>query len=231
VNWASPTPYINSDRAWACAQPVLGDSKTPAWLRRGKQLRGLAAGGPPSVARARLLDVAAEQPAPTLVCRWIRARKLFNADAGPKAARFLNLGGPGRTRGGGDPGDVVAVTIRADATSRCRSHPELAGVQARGVRRLKPMPPAGYTEVITGPARRANAAGRRLTVEAALVAAAADGGRREARMALPLLALTLERLYRDFGERGDDDRGRVRVDGRDDPGGADRGRHPARRRT
>ena len=67
---------------------------------------------------------------------------------------------------------------------------------------LKPMPPAGYTEVITGPARRATAAGRRLTVEPALVerllAETAEGAD-----ALPLLALTLERLYRDFGDDGD----------------------------
>ena len=67
---------------------------------------------------------------------------------------------------------------------------------------LKPMPPAGYTEVITGPARRASAAGRRLTIEPALVerllAETAEGAD-----ALPLLALTLERLYRDFGDDGD----------------------------
>ena len=67
---------------------------------------------------------------------------------------------------------------------------------------LKPMPPAGYTEVITGPARRATAAGRRLTIEPALVerllAETAEGAD-----ALPLLALTLERLYRDFGDDGD----------------------------
>ena len=64
------------------------------------------------------------------------------------------------------------------------------------------MPPAGYTEVITGPARRATAAGRRLSIEPALVerllAETAEGAD-----ALPLLALTLERLYRDFGDDGD----------------------------
>jgi len=64
------------------------------------------------------------------------------------------------------------------------------------------MPPAGYTEVITGPARRASAAGRRLLIEPALVdrllAETAKGAD-----ALPLLALTLERLYHDFGDDGD----------------------------
>ena len=52
------------------------------------------------------------------------------------------------------------------------------------------MPPAGYTEVITGPARRATAAGRRLSIEPALVERLlADTA--ESADALPLLALTL----------------------------------------
>ena len=43
------------------------------------------------VARTRLLDVAAEQPAPTLVLPVDQAEELFNADAGPEAPRFLEL--------------------------------------------------------------------------------------------------------------------------------------------
>ena len=95
---------------------------------------------------------------------------------------------------------IVAVTIRADRYEPLQIAPELAGVHAREFGELKPLPPAGYAEVITGPARRASAAGRRLSVEPALVerllAEAAEGAD-----ALPLLALTLERLYRDFGGR------------------------------
>ena len=97
---------------------------------------------------------------------------------------------------------IVAVTIRADRYEPLQIAPELAGVQTAVFDELKPMPPAGYTEVITGPARRATAAGRRLSVEPALVerllAETAEGAD-----ALPLLALTLERLYRDFGDDGD----------------------------
>ena len=50
------------------------------WLEEARQ-----------VARARLLDVAAEQPAPTLVLPVDQAEELFNADAGPEAPRFLEL--------------------------------------------------------------------------------------------------------------------------------------------
>ena len=97
---------------------------------------------------------------------------------------------------------IVAVTIRADRYEPLQTAPQLAGVHTVVFDELKPMPPAGYTEVITGPARRATAAGRRLSVEPALVerllAETAEGAD-----ALPLLALTLERLYRDFGDDGD----------------------------
>ena len=55
--------------------------------------------------------------------------------------------------------------------------------------------------MITGPARRATAAGRRLSVEPALVQRLlADTA--ESADALPLLALTLQRLHRDFGGDG-----------------------------
>jgi hypothetical protein len=96
---------------------------------------------------------------------------------------------------------IVAVTIRADRYEPLQTAP-LAGVRTALFDQLKPMAPAGYTEVITGPARRASAAGRRLTIEPALVerllAETADSAD-----ALPLLALTLQRLYRDFGADGD----------------------------
>ncbi len=92
------------------------------------------------------------------------------------------------------------------------------------------MPPAGYTEVITGPARRATAAGRRLTIEPALVErllAETAEGRRCAAAAGVDAGAALPRLRR----RRRPDGGRVRVDGRDGPGGADRGRQAAGRRS
>ncbi len=143
------------------------------------------------------------QPAPTLVLPVDQGEELFNADAGPEAARFLELLAalvlhePGVT-----PAMIVAITIRADRYEPLQTAPELAEVHAREFGDLKPMPPAGYSEVITGPARRATAAGSRLMTQPALVerllTETAEGAD-----ALPLLALTLERLYRDFGERGE----------------------------
>jgi WD40 repeat protein len=155
------------------------------------------------IARARQLNVAADQPAPTLVLPVDQAEELFNADAGPEAPRFLEmLASLVQHEVGVTPALIVAVTIRADRYEPLQTAPELAGMHHLVFAELKPMLPAGYAEVITGPARRATQAGRRLSIEPALVdrllAETAEGAD-----ALPLLALTLERLYHDFGDDGD----------------------------
>ena len=183
-------------------QPVLGVIKNACLASEVERLRGWLAEAR-QVAQARLLDVAAEQPAPTLVLPVDQAEELFNADAGPEAPRFLELlEALLQHEAGVTPAMLVAVTIRADRYEPLQIAPELAGVETALFDQLKPMPPAGYTEVITGPARRATAAGRRLSVEPALVDRLL-GETSEGADALPLLALTLERLYRDFGDDGD----------------------------
>ena len=189
-------------RSGLAAADAGGDQERLPGLRAVERLRGWLEEAR-QVARARLLDVAAEQPAPTLVLPVDQAEELFNADAGPEAPRFLELlAALVQHEAGVTPALIVAVTIRADRYEPLQIAPQLAGVHSVVFDDLKPMPPAGYTEVITGPARRATAAGRRLSVEPALVerllAETAEGAD-----ALPLLALTLERLYRDFGDDGD----------------------------
>ena len=184
------------------AQPMLGEIKSACRDEQVECLRGLLEEAR-QAARDRLLDVPAEQPAPTLVLPVDQAEELFNADAGPEAPRFLKLlTSLVEHEAGVTPPMIVAVTIRADRYEPLQSAPELDPVQPLVFPNLKPLPPAGYMEVITGPARRATAAGRRLSIEPALVdrllAETAEGAD-----ALPLLALTLERLYRDFGDDGD----------------------------
>jgi WD40 repeat protein len=182
-------------------EPVLGDIKTACLASDVERLRGWLEEAR-QVARARLLDLPADQPAPTLVLPLDQSEELFNADAGPQAPRFLQiLAGLLRHEAGITPALMMAITIRADRYEPLQTAPELAEIQSVVFDQLKPMPPGAYTEVVTGPARRASAAGQRLIVEPALVERlltdAAEGAD-----ALPLLALTLERLYRDFGERG-----------------------------
>ena len=103
-----------------------------------------------------------------------QAEELFNADAGPEAPCFLELlAALVQHEAGVIPALMVAVTIRADRYEPLQIAPELAGVETTVFDQLKPMPPAGYTEVITGPARRASAAGRRISHRAGAGGAAA----------------------------------------------------------
>ena len=143
-------------------KPVLGEIKNACHPEHVEQVRGWLEEAR-QVARARLLDVAAEQPAPTLVLPVDQAEELFNADAGPEAPRFLELlAALVQHQTGVTPAMIVAVTIRADRYEPLQIAPQLAGVHSVVFDELKPMPPAEYKDVITGPARRATAAGRRL---------------------------------------------------------------------
>ena len=133
-----------------------------------------------------------------------QAEELFSSDAGPEAAAFLRL----ITELGRPDADdqhlglIVAATIRTDRYELMQSAPELAGLTSEVFDDLKPMPPNQFREVITGPAARASAGGQRLSFAPVLVnrllEEAAEGGD-----ALPLLALTLRRLYDRYGDTGD----------------------------
>jgi WD40 repeat protein len=183
--------------------PMLGEIKNACHPERVEQVRSWLEEAR-HVARARLLDVPAHQPAPTLVLPMDQAEELFNADAGPEAPLFLELlAALVAPEAGVTPAMIVAVTIRTDRYEPLQIAPQLTGVHRVVFDELKPLPPAGYKDVITGPARRrATTNGRQLTVEPGLVdrllAETADGAD-----ALPLLALTLERLYHDYGADGD----------------------------
>ena len=122
---------------------------------------------------------------------------------------------------------IVVATIRSDRYEPLQTAPQLSAVQSRLFDRLKAMPQAQFTEVICGPARRAAESGSRFDLAPELVdrlAQDASGGADT----LPLLALTLSRLYEDYAGSGDAGHRRaLRGDGRHAPGGAERNRHPA----
>ena len=152
----------------------------------------------------RLRESGSNPAPPTLVLPLDQAEELFSSDAGPEAAAFLRL----ITELGRPDADdqhlglIMAATIRTDRYELMQSAPELAGLTSEVFDDLKPMPSNQFREVITGPAARASTGGHRLSFAPVLVnrllEEAAEGGD-----ALPLLALTLERLYRDFGDDGD----------------------------
>jgi WD40 repeat protein len=149
-------------------------------------------------AARRLLDRAAEASAPTLVVPLDQAEELFSADAGSASDRFLTLIATLAT----NLDLIVVATIRTDRYEVLQTHPAIANVGTVVFDDLKPMPPTQFKEVITGPAARATEGGRPLRVAPDLVdellADAAEGAD-----TLPLLSLTLSRLYADYGSSGE----------------------------
>lgn len=140
-----------------------------------------------------------EMPEPTLVLPVDQAEEVFGVDDAEEPHGFLTALAALLRDGQPALGLVVVATIRSDRYEPLQTAPELAGVDARVFDDLKPMPPDRYREVICGPAERAQRAGGRVQWAPDLVrqlladcAAGAD--------ALPLLALTLSRLYEDYGD-------------------------------
>ncbi|MFD6394030.1 TIR domain-containing protein [Nocardia sp. NPDC060259] len=149
-------------------------------------------------ARNRLLDAPTSATPPTLVLPLDQAEELFGADAGEEGPEFLEL--LGRLLSDDDSTGldmIVVATIRSDRYEPLQTAPQLSAVQSHLFDRLKAMPQAQFTEVIYGPARRAAESGSRFELTPELVdrlAQDASGGADT----LPLLALTLSRLYEDY---------------------------------
>ena len=146
----------------------------------------------------RLVDAADAVP-PTIVLPVDQAEELFGAEAGDEAGDFLTVVAAVLRDGTPELPIIVVATVRADRYEPLQTAPQLAGLDARVFDDLKPMPQAQFREVICGPAARAAKSGARLVWAPELVdrlladcAAGAD--------ALPLLSLTLARLYEDYGD-------------------------------
>ncbi|WP_433666309.1 TIR domain-containing protein [Nocardia sp. CA-136227] len=151
-------------------------------------------------ATERQLDLPAVPP--TLVLPIDQAEELFNSDAGPEAERLLRI--LAELIGDADsPLDlIVAMTIRADRYEPLQTAPALATLQRAVFDELRPLMPAEFADVIRGPAARATESGSPLRVHPDLIErllreceASADP--------LPLLSLTLARLYTDYGSSGE----------------------------
>lgn len=183
-------------------RPVLAEIKDACLAIDLKRLWGWMDEARQSAA-SRLPMETDSSPQPTLVLPLDQAEELFSVDAGPQATQFLEL--LGRLLRDHDleaPALIVVGTIRADRYEMLQTAPELAEVRSRVFDELRPMPVAQFKEVILGPAARATAAGRHLRVQPDLVdrllTESAEGAD-----TLPLLSLTLARLYADFEGSGE----------------------------
>jgi WD40 repeat protein len=176
------------------------------------------------VASARLLDKPSALPTPTIVVPVDQAEELLNVDGREEAQRFFELiaalaperePDPPDTSAAGqrepdpsgtmlppDPvGMIVVMAIRTDRYDALQRAPKLTGVGTVVFDHLKPLPRSRFVEVITGPAARATEEGQSLEFEPALVDRLADDAS-EGADTLPLLALALAQLSKDYGGDG-----------------------------
>ncbi|WP_319454892.1 MULTISPECIES: TIR domain-containing protein [unclassified Mycobacterium] len=155
-------------------------------------------------AAERLAEPGHQISAPTMVLPLDQAEELFSSDAGPQAEHFLALLADVVSRlNATEVGLIVAATIRTDRYEAMQNHPSLGAVNSALFDELKPMPRAQFKEVITGPASRSQHAEQPVELAPALVeqllSDAAEGAD-----TLPLLSLTLARLYADWIDAGDE---------------------------
>jgi formylglycine-generating enzyme required for sulfatase activity len=102
---------------------------------------------------------------------------------------------------GDEPTVIVIFTIRSDSYDALQSAKALEGLRQVAFSLLA-MPRGAYKDVIEGPARRMEEAGRKLTVEPSLTQKLLVDVEVGAGDALPLLAFTLEQLYLDYRQTG-----------------------------
>lgn len=160
------------------------------------QLRdALAAGGLAAVLHG-LDPVRPSQPRRTVVVAIDQAEELLTADGQAESDALLQLlAGAAATTARDGPPVLFLMTIRSDSLPRLQAQ---TGLQALApvFFSLPAMPVSEFKAVIEGPAQRHSASVRPLSISAELaeeLVADAQGPD-----ALPLLALTLEWLYREY---------------------------------
>jgi formylglycine-generating enzyme required for sulfatase activity len=144
---------------------------------------------------------AGEAPEPPCVVISIdQAEELFDADGAEESNRCLSL--LRHVVQHDDPAVIVLFTIRSDKYESLQTAPSLSGIRQHPLS-LLPMPRGTYSKVIEGPALRLAGTNRAFVVEEPLVNALLrdlDDG--DCKDALPLLAFSLERLFREFHGSG-----------------------------
>jgi WD40 repeat protein len=164
---------------------VTGPAQVRSWLAEAQE-----------AAVEALVDAVDTAP-PTIVMPVDQAEELVGADADEEAAEFLTVIAALLDDAEPRLPILALVTVRSDRDDLLRMAPQLEGVDWQVFDDLKPMPQTQYREVICGPADQIASADARVQWDPELVdrllqdcAASAD--------ALPLLALTLSRLYGDY---------------------------------
>ena len=142
----------------------------------------------------------ASSPPPTLILPIDQGEELFQSSGREQASRFLSL--LAHLLQQESPRFVALLTIRSDSYEFLQSAPELSGLH-QTLLNLPPIVRGEYGRIITGPVEKLNASGRKLEFDPAITRTLlAEFDRGLGLNALPLLAFTLDRLYRDYHTSG-----------------------------
>jgi hypothetical protein len=140
-----------------------------------------------------------ERP-PTFVIAIDQAEELFRVEGREESATLLALlADLAKSK---DVAVIVIFGIRSDSYDALENAKALEGLTQVAMP-LLPMPRGGYAEVIKGPARRVEEAGGKLKIEPALTERLLADIETGTGDALPLLAFTLEQLYRLYRQSGE----------------------------
>jgi TIR domain len=170
-------------------------------IKAGAQdVRKLLAEWADAAFRRTLADADTARP-PSIVISIDQAEELFRPEGKEEGVALLSL--LRVLMATDDPSVIVVFAIRSVSYDDLECAEPLKGVTQRTMP-LPPMLPGDYKDVIEGPARRVREAGGKLSIEPRLTERLlqdldARGGGSDA---LPLLAFTLEQLYREHGRSG-----------------------------
>lgn len=149
--------------------------------------------------RRTLAESDSDKP-PTIVISIDQAEELFRPEGAEEGAALLHL-----IRDltiADDPAVIAIFAIRSDSYDTLQNAKALEELPQRPLS-LAPMPRNCYREVAEGPAKRVREAAGKLAIDPQLTKRLLDdieaGGGKDA---LPLLAFTLEQLYREYGRTG-----------------------------
>jgi hypothetical protein len=148
--------------------------------------------------RITVADAAAKPP--TMVIAIDQAEELFSAESAAEGTRLLDT--LATLAAVDDPTVVVIFAIRSDSYDQLQRAKPLAELPQQ-TQSLPPMPRGEYARVIEGPSERVATAGGKLRIDPrltqALLSDLVQGGGADV---LPLLAFTLEHLWREFSAAG-----------------------------
>jgi hypothetical protein len=149
---------------------------------------------------ATMLPEEGEAKRPVLVLANDQAEELFHGDGAKEGETLLAL--VSELVREDSPAILVLFTIRSDSYDRLETARTIEGLRQQTMP-LLPMPRGAYQTVIEGPAARLQEMNRGLTIEPRLTQRLLeDIEQGSGSDALPLLAFTLEQLYRDYGTSG-----------------------------